>query len=386
MIWLHNKNIIESIIRSGCVVSVICLSLSMTGCLNLNQIGRTQLSENRDAVYAAIAEGNFVEEWTKDIPEGMEVKYVLTRDVKVYSSDSKQEYLYKFDDHERLTYFADVMEKGYIQYEISYDGNGNVIRKKMIHDGYVGNGVFPDIECEYEYNADGQLIKYKDTSLTNDQTSEYEFAYDENGHLISSLSNNGYLRIFEVNYETVPYYETVAVVNSNKDSRSPEYVTRYYNGVGQLQSEDNGDYKTTYEYDNGVLVSYTREYSNSHIDYYDANGNVICSDIVMRAYHEVTECQYNEHNDRMLREVRRDGHLVDRVTCSYEYDTSGKMISKTTEKWNENDKGEETTEVSTITYSYDEHGLLVTEEEKRDDGSFSYVKVYFYKSILVPVR
>ena len=82
--------------------------------------------------------------------------------------------------------------------------------------------------------------------------------------------------------------------------------------------------------------------------------------------------------------VSEDGDPRTITTNSYVYDKNGNKTSMTTEKWYKNDKGEETTIVTTITYTYDEHGLLISEEEKSGDGSFQSLKVYSYKAILVP--
>ena len=60
------------------------------------------------------------------------------------------------------------------------------------------------------------------------------------------------------------------------------------------------------------------------------------------------------------------------------------MTSKTVKTWMKTYKGEEKNTGYVMTYTYDSHGLLVTEEEKNLDGEFRRLTAYFYKAILVP--
>ena len=95
-----NGRIIKCAKKIGSIIFIANLMLSMTGCLNLFGLGKS--TENQDAVREAIAEGNFVEEWKGDIPEGMEVAYVLVKDQQVTVNDNLFEYLYKYDDQGRI--------------------------------------------------------------------------------------------------------------------------------------------------------------------------------------------------------------------------------------------------------------------------------------------
>ena len=381
MIYKHTVRDAKMIVSVICVASIM---LSMTGCLNLFGLGKS--TKNQDAVREAVAEGDFVEEWKGDIPEGMEVAYVLVKNQRVNYNDIMYEYLYKYDDQRRLVYYCEVLSAGYKLFETAYDDNGNIISKKQTHDGYVGSGGFPDIEFEYKYNDDGSLIYYKETLLYNDTVYEHFLEYDENGHLISLTDGNGNIREFEVNLEEIPYYETVAVISDVIEATEPDFVTRYYNGGGYLIKEQTDKYVITYQYDNGEVYQSTKEFTNSDLkNTYDANGNILSSSMVSASDLEVTEYQYNEHNDLILYEVTKGGVLRSRASYSYEYDKDGNMISKTTETLTVNDKGEESIVVSMETYTYDEHGLLVTEEHNFDDGSFLELYVYYYKAVLVPV-
>lgn len=370
---------IEGTKKAGCVILIIGLTVSMTGCFNLFK--KSKSTENKDALLASVAEGKLVEEWTGDIPEGMEVKYVLVKEQTVSSADHLREYLYKYDDLGREIYYSEYTKSYYILYQCAYDDNGNAVIKKQTHEGNVGSAGFPDKQYDYKYNDDGQLIYYQTTSLNNDSVTEYNLEYDEDGHLISSVADNGYTLEFDVNYETIPYYETVAVVSDEIDIPDPEYVTRYYNGGGYLIYEQHKNYKLIFEYDNGEVVGTTREYSGDSKNIYDADGNPI----YMKVGKSVYEYQYNDNNDLIKLVISDDGDPRTITTNSYVYDKNGNKTSMTTEDWYKNDKGEESTKVTTFTYTYDEHGLLISEEEKLSDGSFQSLIVYSYKAILVPV-
>ena len=379
-----NGRIIKCAKKIGSIIFIANLMLSMTGCFNLFGLGKS--TENQDAVREAIAEGNFVEEWKGDIPEGMEVAYVLVKDQQVTVNDNLFEYLYKYDDQGRLVYYCDVRSNGYKLFETAYDDNGNIISKKQTHEGYVGSAGFPDIEIEYKYNDDGLLVYYKTTQLYNDTVYEHFLEYDENGHLISLTDGNGNIREFEVNLEEIPYYETVAVISDVIEATEPDFVTMYYNGGGYLIKEQTDKYVITYQYDNGEVYQSTKEFTNSDLkNTYDANGNILSSSMSSAGELEVTEYQYNEHNDLILYEVTKGGVLKSRASYSYEYDENGNMITKTTESYRITDKGEEYDLITVDMYTYDEHGLLVTDEHSFDDGGFQELHVYYYKAILVPV-
>ena len=64
--------------KALCAVSAAVIAFSMTGCIHLK--GTFNKSVYLNELKAAIAKGDFVEEWTGDIPEGMKVKYVPVRE------------------------------------------------------------------------------------------------------------------------------------------------------------------------------------------------------------------------------------------------------------------------------------------------------------------
>lgn len=379
-----NRQFSNNAKKVGCIISVACLTFSMTGCLNFLKKAKT--TENYDAVMEAIEKGDFVEEWKKDVPEGMEVRYLVTKMMHVNSSDSYYENLYKFDSYERCTYFTEVYENGYKQYENIYDANGNLIAKKQKHEGNVPatSMGFVDAEYEYTYNADGQMLSYTETSEHKDD--EYILHYDDGGHLTGVTKGDKEIYTFDVNFDAEPYSETVAVLSDAiGDDYLPSYVTRCYDAEGTILSELNGDHLTTYQYENGVVVSSTTTTEKGYAAVDDADGNRLSYRIELGDDFEAAEFQYNEHKDLILNELSGKNGVKKRVTYTYEYDKNGNKTSQTQETWTTDSKGKESTSVYTTKYTCDEHGLLVTEEKKSGDGSFVELSVYYYKAVLVYV-
>ncbi len=370
--------------KTGCVISAVCMAFSVTGCLKF--LKKAQSTKNYDAVMEAVKEGGFVEEWTKDVPEGMEVRYLVTKEMHVNSSDGYYEHLYKFDSYERCIYYAEVLENGYKQYENIYDADGNLTAKKQKHEGRINTSgpVFVDLECEYKYNAGGQMLSYEITSEYED--SEYILHYDNGGHLTGVTQGDKEEKVFDVNFDVEPYYETVAVLSAEADRIHPSYVIRHYDSEGRILSERDGEKTTTYQYENGVIVGSTMSNDSGYIAFYDADGNKLSYRFNEgKDSFESVEYQYNEHNDLIgYEEYGKDG-LERRVTYTYEYDNKGNKTSKTTESWSIDSKGQETTSIITTTYTYDEHGLPVTEETRIGDGDFMEMSVYYYKAVLVYV-
>ena len=373
---------IEAVKKAGSVICIIGLTASMTGCFKL--LKKTKSTENRDALLASLAEGNLVEEWTGEIPEGKEVQYVLVKEQTVSSADHLREYIYKYDDEGREIYYSEYTKSYYILYLCAYDDNGNIVVRKQTHEGNVTSAGFPDMQYDYKYNENGQLVYYKYTSLYSDNVQEYNLEYDEDGHLISSVASNGYTLEFDANYETIPYYETVAVLSDEIDEPEPEYVTRYYNDGGYLIYEQHDNYKLIFEYDNGEVVGTTREYVGDSKLMFNAAGNPIYQTVGKGDNQTIYEYEYNDNDDLILDTSTKGDELTHKYAYSYVYDKNGNITSMTCEKWLSDDKGGGTTTVTTTTYTYDEHGLLISEEEKLDDGTFQNLIVYSYKAILVP--
>ena len=92
------------------LLSAFCVAFSMTGCFDLYRT--INKDKNINDLKAEISEGNFVEEWTGDIPAGKKVRYVLARDVNVGVNDIKNVY----------TQLEDVAVKGAAGREYQYLG------------------------------------------------------------------------------------------------------------------------------------------------------------------------------------------------------------------------------------------------------------------------
>lgn len=362
-----------------CVISTVSLMTSMTGCFDF--FSKAISTENRDAIAAAIAEGNFVTEWTDEIPDGMEVQYVLAKSQKVNGYDYLSEMAYGYDSQGRLAVVQENLKNGYTRNEIAYNDEGQVVLMERTTGGNSGSVRIPDIEYTFEYNADGQIVYLKE--VIEDKSYEIEFTY-ENGHLVSRTDQDGKQITYEYNFDELPYYETLVVINDPFDVDSIEYVKRFYNQSGLILSQEGQDYEITYEYSNGELTGSTKMTEGGFYCTYDSNGNLIHTGSGYGADEKMTQdYEYNEHNDLIHYEVNYSGEPSNITNNSYVYDSNGNMITMTSEVWT-SFEGKEETKASTTTYTYDEHGLLTVEEEVYSDGSVSYTTIYYYKAVLVP--
>ncbi|MCR5489577.1 MAG: hypothetical protein K6F03_05885, partial [Saccharofermentans sp.] len=55
------------------LISAFCVAFSMTGCVDVPRL--LNKTKHLDDLRTEIAKGNFVEEWTGDVPEGKMIKY-----------------------------------------------------------------------------------------------------------------------------------------------------------------------------------------------------------------------------------------------------------------------------------------------------------------------
>lgn len=362
----------DIIVKTGCVISVIGIAVSATGCFGLGKSDK-----NMKALQEEIDKADFVEEWSGDIPDGMEVMYVLTKNKSVSTNDNLDEYEYEYDDQGRQVVSVDIREKGYIRLERTYDENGLIIRKAQSHDGYVGSAPFNDCEYLFDYNDNGQLISY--TYKSNDKTEKYEFAY-EDGHLISRSDNGTLMMEYDYSFDTAPYYESVVIVEDSYGAEPPSVLTRYYDEDGLIISQGDDDHTVTYVYENGEIVRSIKE-NRSGTFTYSASGKYL--ETSLGGGREVTTYEYNDYDDLVYYSVERDGEINYEKTVTYTYDADGNKTSRVENIRSVYD-GKESNYGSTTTYTYD-HGLLVVEAEDGDNGKLACsTNVYYYKAILVP--
>ena len=363
----------------GKAISVLLASLvmfSMSGCLELG--GMLKSTKNSEAIDAAIKENNFVEEWTGEIPSGMKIEYVLVKEQKVNDSDTLHENVYEYDGSGRRTVVQDNREKGYLRYEKTYDNSGYLVAKKQIREGTIPGAPLPNIDMFFVYDEKGKLVRY--TEKRGEDTYEYRYQYDLDGHLIAVSDSNNEVTKYDSDFTDQPCYEYVAVVNDEFDDKGPVIVKRTYGEYGQMLTEETSGSVKTYEYSGGKLTGYTRK-NVSMTTKYDLNDHVLQYD--MSGGKEVRDYEYNDQGDLIRYKLTREGEVRYKSEHVIEYNSDGKKTSDTANIWNKSNDGKESTSVQMTVYTYDDHGLLIREEETKN-GKIINMSVYYYKAVLVP--
>ena len=373
--------------RSLSVVLISGMMFSMSGCFNLLFGKNTTALKGKHykEMLAELEEDNMVKDWEGSVPSGMEVSYVLVKEQRVDDNDNYNKEEYGYDGKGRQCSCTSYRLSGYMKWQNMYDDEGLLIRREFKSDGYIGSApAEPDYRTDYEYNAAGQLVSYEKTELEKGGVERVDYIYDEDGHLAAVESSDTYSNNTEYtsNFETLPYYEYVVVVNDDYSSFDVDIVQRFYDEDGLVISEINGNMTTTYEYENGVLTGY-RSGSDYGTTVYDAEGNSIRFISGSGNTEDISE--YNEHNDRILYQDIDNGEVVKEVVTEYKYDKNGNKLEESSRFTGTYSSGEEYDFVSVYTYTYDEHGLLIS-EENRIDGRFVSLETYNYEAILVSVE
>ena len=348
----------------------------MTGCIDVSRL--LNKTKDLDDLRAEIAKGDFVEEWTGDIPEGKKVKYVPVSECYVGIDYYRTDRLYEYDSYGNLTLEIEKNRNAEIRREITYNDGGLITSKKQEYKGEFGSAN-PRLEydCEYEYNGKGFLVCYRIKVLG--KVHEYGYEYNEEGHLVSSYDS---LADKTTKYPAdPPGTKTCLKLNSSFDTPEPEIIKITYDENGEVKTETIGNTTTTYEYRGGEMTGYSVD-NGYTVTTYDAENKKLKSE--SKSTGSVDEFTYNEHGDPVLSTYKSKGEITQKKETTYTYDSNGHMTSKTEKTWMKIRKGEEHNTGCVMTYTYDSHGLLVTEEEKNLDGEFRRLKAYFYKAILVP--
>ena len=349
----------------------------MTGCFDL--FYTINKGKNLKDLKAEISEGKFVEEWSGDIPAGKKVKYVLARDVNVGVNDIKTVNEFEYDDNGNRTFFYYNSSSFEIRREITYNDGGLITGIKQQYTRSSGSsGARRNYDYQFEYNGKGHLVYFKSTA--GDAVYETDYEYDEEGHLVLS-----YYRPKDVTkkYKSeLPGSVYCVIVDPDFDSPEPDIIQRAYDENGLVRTEINGNKTTTYEYSGTKMTGYSIA-TNDAVAYYDADGRMLRRENTGSG--GTAEYTYNEHGDMVLHTDTNDnGEVTEKIEKTYVYDSNGNKTSETEKTWRKTYKGEEINTSTTILYTYDSHGLLVTEEKQNGNGGQMYLKAYFYKAILVP--
>ena len=369
--------------RISCILCAALLMLSMTGCFFLRRsTASTSFDEEklRKKVTEDLTNEISVTDWNGNVPDGMEVKYVVVKEV--YRDDrSRDTKLYDYDKAGRVIYYKSDSSTYSKEWKLVYNGDGTIARREYRSLKARGSALAgPDYTAEYEYNDKKQLVSF--SYITNGHFT-YKFEY-ENGHLVHTDLYGGKDYTYSTESE---YYDYCVVVSDNLN------ISNEYNDIRickRTYADDTFEKVLTEQYENDERVIQF-EYNGSELtgSYYidqwgrthkfDANGNLSAE--LDKDGSVLEKWEYNENGDTVLFEQYDNGVLVDKTTTSVSYDGAGNKQTKTSDFWYVMD-GEKKTFTAKTTYSY-RNGLLVSELDEID-GDFSSLKVYAYKAILVP--
>ena len=370
--------------RISCILCAALLMLSMTGCFFLRPRRTAKTSydyeELRKTVTDDLTNEISITDWSGDVPEGMEVKYVVVKEV--FRNDrSRDTKLYDYDKAGRVTYHKSDSNAYTDEWKIVYNDDGTIARRERRSLKALGSAPpGPDYTAEYEYNDKKQLVSF---SYTSEGHFTYRFEY-ENGHLVHTDYYGGKDYTYSTESE---YFDYCVVVSDNITTSYEQDDVRI---CKRTYSDDTFEKVLTEQYEYSERVKYF-EYSGSGLTgwyYVDEWGHTVKHNAKGDLTEEldkdgsvIEKWEYNDQGDQIYNERYDGGVLHDKVKTSYTYNDSGDKQTETREFWYILD-GKEDTFVAVTTYGY-RNGLLVSEIDEID-GKFSDMTVYAYKAIIVP--
>ena len=360
--------------KLSCAVLASCVLVSLSGC----SIPFINISAKKAA--KELTPEISVTDWEGDVPEGMEVTYVCSREIYMNSTRDKSDTLYEYDGYGRQTGIIEDSFSGDSESHVIYNDDGTIAERSFADKRT--SGYRPkNYTFTYTYNDKGQLASYNAVFIepygdrARDEESG-EFVY-ENGHLVSDGENE-----YDYNFDTLPYYEYVVEVNEDSDNVF-KIAKYYYDENNVLTAKEIKDNRTDYQYEDGVLTGWVLTYSMGTQYVYDAEGNSLC---VLDADGNTSQSwTYNDRGDVITHEIFNIAGLTGSAstyTYDYEYDSDGNKV-KVTEEYRRERDGKETVSTYETTYEYEEHGLLISEVHM-SGKRFLHMTVYSYEAILVP--
>lgn len=217
-------------------------------------------------------------------------------------------------------------------YELEYDANGNKTKNTEHNpDGQTRSD-------EYVYNENGDVIKQISHDINGDiRAYENQYEYNENGEIIKETIVSNYWR--EVDYR-VEYDEHGNMISEKSGDREITY-SYTYNEQGLVVSKtknntDGTSDKYEFVYDDSKNVIKETIYNNGNTEKpiiteytYDEFGNVATKKCNDEDYDSTIEYSYNEHGDLISENKVAYGESVEKKTYEYTYGENGNMLSKT---------------------------------------------------------
>ena len=323
-------------VKTEIALGMVCCVCFMTGCLPILRPMTLKEPVHTNAP-----------DWTDAVPEGMEVKYMITHEKRTDNNLNINESIYQYDDQGRVDVKHYKYGATHLQTTYFYNEDGTVAKEELrvIKNGFTKN---EDLDTVYEYNGQGLLIRYLIYEPGDAEPSGYG-----------------------------PYHE--------------------YDEEGRLIRKTESSSVTTYQYEGDALVStiteYDYEWHPTATEEYDEQGNLIhyiyvstktAEDGSEQEYKEETFYEYNDKNDQVSYASWKGGELYYQTETEYSYDTDGRIVTEKETAHGKNIDGSKYTAVFETTYTYEIHGLLERKETMLD-GKFSERTEYTYEPILVPV-
>jgi len=364
---------ITQIKYNGCAIMSQTANEPMTGVItrdtarNCTKIVVTQDNANAQVPLSAeiyVSDGGLILEEKVNLANGMQVMSMT----------------YVYDDAGYVTRLINrveinmndevIVEDNYIDYE--YDANHNMIAYKEYENNNELNSY-----VEAEYNADNKITTMEEVSYSSQTHKVYNYTYDENGDLAS---------------ETVTTYNTAGVVISTEtieyaDNKTTGSTKVYYDEAGNQTKKEVSVYEYTDPTDADVYTILTT--------IYDANNNKVAlqktnnsdnSGIGTMLYYNLNEKEFtiDEHN------AYRPGNpyqviIGDIDEENYRYNSLTTYMYETDE-----DGNEVACQKNVNTYVYDDENKTVTMTMLTYNSNYEDSTVenpaYESKSIVVTVR
>ena len=267
-----------------------------------------------------------------------EEKKTETKDVETKEAETKEQ-------GETVTASKpEITREGVVIHEAVYHGDSDVLHNEKFfdHNGNLIKSYDADgqITCEYEYGADGKLVK---ESRAKEGADSYVWQYDENGLVVSEAWTRAfYGDVVEKNYEYEyddagnPVSAKYLTGTTHYDAWKREYAD------GKLIKQSDYSHSTAYAgetYVSGVKV-YASDGTSKYTTY-DEKGN---------------EIEYFEYDAKGNKTVERNSEYE----LDSEYDDNGRLI-----------KMFNTATGTTYICEYDYEGNRVAMIENYSDGSSS---------------
>ncbi|WCK55592.1 DNRLRE domain-containing protein [Aneurinibacillus sp. Ricciae_BoGa-3] len=302
--------------------------------------------------------------------------YTGTNDISSQSTGSTQQIGYQYDANENVTAYSPISSLGH-SLSFSYDAVDQLKQVKdatsqsVIEDNtYDANG---NLTAAQRTGADGitqskvydKANRLSNMSVSKGTSTLFNFGYtrDANGRITSVTDNNGTTNYGYDNAGQLTNYSdangittyTYDNIGNRMSKTSPSGTTTYtYNALNQLISRSGAEGNASYQYnDNGELIS------KSGCTYgWDTDGNITK---ITKPDGSIVQYTYDSQG-RRTEKTDKDGTGKTTRDLQYQYeDATNNIVAETDVLAN-----------TTITYSYDPNGTLISQTQGGKTYYYNY--------------